>query len=128
MYSGDFPMHQVGETCRFAQILVQLEVAQDIGEGSLDRRGRLEAQRVVFHLRHAFLIFRFRVGKEVGLHAIHLALSFAGRHGIHVDADEEIAVGATEERSVGEISAYRSSVSAPPSAALTARPEQPIPA
>src|SRR5438876_1332083 len=98
------PLYHLRQSCRFAQILIELQVVQNESEWSPAPGTRgLEAQRIVFHLRHAFLVFGFRVRHEVGLDAVHLFLPPPRRHGIHVDAHKEVAVDAAEERAARQI-------------------------
>ena len=100
----DLALHELGQPRRLSKILVQLEVVHDESQRSAGRRGRgLEPQGVVFHLRHAFLILGLRVRDEVRLDTIHAGLTTSRRHGVDVDAHEQITVGAAKERTARQL-------------------------
>src|SRR6266481_4888365 len=105
MNPGRRDLDQAGELCRFPQVFVQLEVPQDEPQRTRRRarRTRFEADNLVFHLRHALLIFRLRVREKVGLHAAHAVGASSIVHRVDVNAHEQIAVCLAESPAIRQV-------------------------
>ena len=64
---------------------------------------RFEADRRVFHVGHTPLVFGLGVGEEVRLHTAGSAGAASGWHGVHVNADEHVAIGRAVARPVLQV-------------------------
>ena len=105
MDPGDGVLDQGRQLGGFAQVFVQLQVAQD--EAERPRRGArgtgLEPDRLVFHLGHPLLVLGLCVRKKVGLGPARSVGTPYRRHGVYVDADEQIALRLAERSAIRQV-------------------------